>query len=119
MIEGAGHMLMSERPDEVLAALRDADQARKYSRGAALYGVTGYAPMHPSRKKTFRERFVNVNELVAIDVHTHAEEPCGTHPDDGYDELQAQMAIYFNQPNNRSPRSRKLEPIIANAKSAR
>ena len=44
---------------------------------------------------------MNVNELVAIDIHTHAEEPCGTHPDDGYDELQAQMAIYFNQPNNR------------------
>ncbi|MGC1350937.1 MAG: 4-hydroxyphenyl-beta-ketoacyl-CoA hydrolase, partial [Xanthobacteraceae bacterium] len=31
---------------------------------------------------------MNVNELVAIDVHTHAEEPCGTHPDDGYDDLQ-------------------------------
>jgi hypothetical protein len=44
---------------------------------------------------------VNVNELIAIDIHTHAEEPCGTHPDDGYDDLQAAMAVYFNQPNNR------------------
>jgi len=47
------------------------------------------------------ERAVNVNELIAIDVHTQAEEPCGTHPDDGYDELQAAMAVYFNQPDNR------------------
>ena len=44
---------------------------------------------------------MNVKELVAIDIHTHAEEPCGTHPDDGYDDLQAAMAVYFNQPNNR------------------
>jgi len=63
---------------------------------------------------------VNVNELVAIDVHTHAEEPCGTHPDDGYDELQAQMAIYFNQPNGRpvtaampTKKSRKRRPPTA------
>ena len=44
---------------------------------------------------------MNVDDLVAIDVHTHAEEPCGTHPDDGYDELRAAMAVYFNRPNNR------------------
>ncbi len=63
---------------------------------------------------------MNVNELVAIDVHTHAEEPCGTHPDDGYDDLQAQMAIYFNQPNNRPTieetasyyRERKIGAVI-------
>ena len=63
---------------------------------------------------------MNVNELVAIDVHTHAEEPCGTHPDDGYDELQAQMAVYFNQPNNRPTieetaayyRERKIGAVI-------
>ena len=62
---------------------------------------------------------MNVDELVAIDVHTHAEEPCGTHPDDGYDELQAAMAVYFNQPNNRRRPSRKPLPIIASARSAR
>jgi hypothetical protein len=64
------------------------------------------------------ERAVNVNELVAIDVHTHAEEPCGTHPDDGYDELQAAMAVYFNQPNNR-PTIEGPHAIIASARSAR
>jgi hypothetical protein len=66
------------------------------------------------------ERFVNVNELVAIDVHTHAEEPCGSHPDDGYDELQAAMAVYFNQPNHRPTieetaayyRARKIGAVI-------
>ena len=63
---------------------------------------------------------MNVNELVAIDVHTHAEEPCGTHPDDGYDELQAAMAVYFNQPDNRPTidetaryyRERKIGAVI-------
>ena len=63
---------------------------------------------------------MNVDELVAIDVHTHAEEPCGTHPDDGYDELQAAMAVYFNQPNNRPTieqtaayyRERKIGAVI-------
>ena len=63
---------------------------------------------------------MNVNELVAIDIHTHAEEPCGTHPDDGYDDLQAAMAVYFNQPNNRPTieetasyyRERKIGAVI-------
>ncbi|MCT8997453.1 amidohydrolase family protein [Chelativorans intermedius] len=36
--------------------------------------------------------------LVAIDFHTHAEEPCGTHIDDGYAEFQAAMAAYFRAP---------------------
>ena len=63
---------------------------------------------------------MNVDELVAIDVHTHAEEPCGTHPDDGYDELQAALAVYFNRPNNRPTveetaayyRARKIGAVI-------
>ena len=63
---------------------------------------------------------MNVNDLVAIDIHTHAEEPCGTHPDDGYDDLQAAMATYFNQPNNRPTieetasyyRERKIGAVI-------
>jgi predicted TIM-barrel fold metal-dependent hydrolase len=63
---------------------------------------------------------VNVKELLAIDIHTHAEEPCGTHPDDGYDELQTAMAVYFNQPNNRPTieetasyyRERKIGAVI-------
>jgi uncharacterized protein len=67
-----------------------------------------------------RERAVNIDDLVAIDIHTHAEEPCGTHPDDGYDELQAQMAVYFHQPDNRPTieetaryfRERKIGAVI-------
>jgi uncharacterized protein len=63
---------------------------------------------------------VNVRELIAIDIHTHAEEPCGTHPDDGYDDLQSAMAVYFNQPNNRPTieetasyyRERKIGAVI-------
>ena len=41
---------------------------------------------------------VNLDDIVAIDIHTHAEEPCGTHADDGYDEFQAGMAKYFKNP---------------------
>jgi len=40
---------------------------------------------------------VKTDELVAIDIHTHAEEPCGPR-DDGYDEFQAGMARYFKNP---------------------
>jgi hypothetical protein len=32
---------------------------------------------------------LNPDDLVAIDIHTHAEEPCGIHGDDGYDDFQA------------------------------
>ncbi len=38
---------------------------------------------------------LDVKKLRAIDFHTHAEEPCGCHSDDGYDELQEAMAKYF------------------------
>ena len=38
---------------------------------------------------------MNIDELVAIDIHTHAEEPCCGPRDDGYDEFQAGMAKYF------------------------
>lgn len=41
---------------------------------------------------------MNIDELVAIDVHTHAEEPCCGPRDDGYDEFQAGMAKYFKNP---------------------
>ena len=39
---------------------------------------------------------VDISKVRAIDIHTHAEEPCGCHSDDGYDDLQAKMAQYFN-----------------------
>lgn len=41
---------------------------------------------------------MNIDELVAIDIHTHAEEPCCGPRDDGYDEFQAGMAKYFSNP---------------------
>ncbi len=46
---------------------------------------------------------MNIADLVAIDIHTHAEEPCGTHPDDGYDDLQAAMKAYFKSPHDHPP----------------
>ena len=41
---------------------------------------------------------IDIDKIVAIDIHTHAEEPCGTHADDGYEEFQAGMARYFKNP---------------------
>lgn len=41
---------------------------------------------------------LNLDDLVAIDIHTHAEEPCDCHRDDGYNEFQAGMAKYFKNP---------------------
>lgn len=41
---------------------------------------------------------MNIDDLVAIDFHTHAEEPCCGPRDDGYDEFQAGMAAYFKNP---------------------
>jgi uncharacterized protein len=38
---------------------------------------------------------VDITKVRAIDFHTHAEEACGCHADDGYDELQTTMARYF------------------------
>ena len=45
----------------------------------------------------------DIDNVVAIDIHTHAEEPCGMHGDDGYDDFQAQMAEYFKSPNKHPP----------------
>ncbi|GHF34011.1 amidohydrolase family protein [Seohaeicola zhoushanensis] len=41
---------------------------------------------------------IDFDKIVAIDIHTHAEEPCCGHRDDGYDEFQAGMAKYFKNP---------------------
>ena len=63
----------------------------------------------------------NVEDVVAIDIHTHAEEPCGLHGDDGYDDFQAQMAEYFKSPHEHPPtvaetaayyRSKKIAAVI-------
>ena len=64
---------------------------------------------------------MDISKLIAIDVHTHAEEPCGTHPDDGYDELQEAMKAYFKPKHNHRPtphetaayyRERKMACVI-------
>jgi uncharacterized protein len=41
---------------------------------------------------------LNLDDIVAIDIHTHAEEPCDTCRDDGYNEFQQGMATYFKNP---------------------
>ncbi|GAA4217707.1 amidohydrolase [Sagittula sp. NFXS13] len=41
---------------------------------------------------------MNIDDLVAIDFHTHAEEPCCGPRDDGYGDFQAAMAKYFRNP---------------------
>ena len=46
---------------------------------------------------------VDIDKVRAIDIHTHAEEPCGCHADDGYDDLQATMAKYFRAPWTHPP----------------
>ena len=46
---------------------------------------------------------VDFSRVRAIDFHTHAEEPCGCHADDGYDDLQATMAAYFGAPWSHPP----------------
>ena len=46
---------------------------------------------------------LDLSKLKAIDFHTHAEEPCGCHADDGYDDLQTTMAGYFRAPWKHPP----------------
>ena len=46
---------------------------------------------------------LDLDAVTAIDIHTHAEEPCGTHGDDGYDDFQARMAEYFKSPHKHPP----------------
>ncbi len=41
---------------------------------------------------------IDLENIIAIDIHTHAEEPCCGPRDDGYDEFQAGMAAYFRNP---------------------
>ena len=63
----------------------------------------------------------NPDDMVAIDIHTHAEEPCGTHADDGYAEFQAGMQKYFHTGRDYPPeipetaayfRERKIGAVI-------
>jgi hypothetical protein len=60
---------------------------------------------------------LDLNTLVAIDVHAHAEEPCGTHADDGYDDFQAAMAAYFKSRIRTRRLCRRPPPITASGGS--
>ena len=46
---------------------------------------------------------VDISKVRALDIHTHAEEPCGCHSDDGDDDLQSTMANYFGAPWQHPP----------------
>jgi predicted TIM-barrel fold metal-dependent hydrolase len=46
---------------------------------------------------------LDADAVTAIDFHTHAEEPCGTHADDGYDDFQAGMQKYFRTGRDHPP----------------
>src|ERR1700734_4177882 len=68
-----------------------------------------------------RLKLPNIENDVAIDIHTPAEEPCGMHGHDGYDDFQAQMAEYFKSPNKHPPtvpetaayyRARRIAAVI-------
>jgi predicted TIM-barrel fold metal-dependent hydrolase len=45
----------------------------------------------------------DIEKVVAIDIHTHAEEPCGLHGDDGYDDFKERMAEYVKSPHKHPP----------------
>jgi uncharacterized protein len=80
------------------------------------------APDGGSQKKRSENiGMLKLSELTAIDIHTHAEEPCGTHADDGYDDFQAGMHAYFKSPFQHPPtipetaayfRERKIGAVI-------
>ena len=55
-------------------------------------------PLQVARIRLTRQR-----RLVAIYIHTHAEEPCGMHGDDSYDDFQERMADYFKSPHKHPP----------------
>lgn len=68
---------------------------------------------------------IDLSAIRAIDFHTHAEEPCGCHADDGYDDLQAAMARYVRASWQHPPtidetarRSTRHEDAWARAKRA-
>src|SRR6266851_3779138 len=91
----------------------------------SLYSIInspgGQTPHENPGARMAKLKFPNLDEVVAIDIHTHAEEPCGMHGDDGYDDFQAQMAEYFKSPNKHPPtvpetaayyRAKKIAAVI-------
>ena len=85
----------------------DAQGQSQPASGAGAAGGAGGAALRrrrPGRDPALKEQtMVDISKVRAIDIHTHAEEPCGCHPDDGYDDLQATMAQYFRAPWRHPP----------------
>src|ERR1700676_804208 len=89
-----------------------------------LYSITNLPAVQSSRRREpemSKLKLPNIEGVVAIDIHTHAEEPCGMHGDDGYDDFQAQMTESFKSPNKHPPavpetaayyRSKKIAAVI-------
>jgi predicted TIM-barrel fold metal-dependent hydrolase len=110
------------------APARDGGMARAQPRALLqnlLYSITNLKRaknMRPSREDAMPKlKIPNIDDVVAIDIHTHAEEPCGMHGDDGYDDFQAQMAEYFKSPHKHPPtvpetaayyRAKKIAAVI-------
>ena len=48
---------------------------------------------------------VDISKVRAIDIHTHAEEPCGCHGDDGYGDRPVDMPriVYWFQHVDKVP----------------
>ncbi len=46
---------------------------------------------------------MNIDDVIAIDFHTHAEEPCCQSRDDGYNEFHAGMGEYFGSGRSYPP----------------
>jgi hypothetical protein len=62
---------------------------------------------------------MNLDDLIAIDIHTHAEEPCCGPRDDGYDEFQAGMAKYFKNPAGAHGMMPSARPVSAATRTRR
>ena len=89
-----------------------------------LYGIINLLPCDEAgcrESEMSKSKLPILDDVVAIDIHTHAEEPCGMHGDDGYDDFQVQMAEYFKSPNKHPPtvpetaayyRAKKIAAVI-------
>lgn len=62
---------------------------------------------------------LDIENLVAIDFHTHAEEPCNHARDDGYNEFQMGMAAYFKNPAGHEGMLPSIEETAAHYRNLR
>jgi hypothetical protein len=60
---------------------------------------------------------LDLNSLVAIDIHTHADGPCGTEAYEDAGPMREAMKAYFKHDTRRRP-CRKSRNITASEESA-